>query len=256
MSTSVPDTRLWAVHVHGTADLIPMPDQGHAVAKAAQLSKAWVEYRAKLIADCEPGDLSYDLLPHIGYTVVPWPADAGDHTAALAVLRADDPDGWLLDEPRAPAIVDQPPPQGGVGTSIHDLGDVLCGTTVLSWDWEEQPPLDRVATLVRDLSGGAVHMHQVDDTGHDEYALIVAGRELSGEQIAAAWDRHGRGVEVKASSGPCDPTVSFDGDTLWLSCAGDANATGDNPTTLVAVDAGTRWSELVAVVDAHRRGGC
>lgn len=54
---------------------------------------------------------------------------------------------------------------------------------------------------------------------------------------------------------PCDPAVSTDGDTLWLSCAGDAAANSEHPTPIVAVEPGDRWSELVAAVAPHRCGG-
>ncbi len=51
-------------------------------------------------------------------------------------------------------------------------------TGVLSWDWRGQPDLDRLARIVHDVSGGLVHLQQVD-TGSDEYAIVVADRPLS-----------------------------------------------------------------------------
>lgn len=49
----------------------------------------------------------------------------------------------------------------------------------------------------------------------------------------------------------CDPVVCCDGDTLWLSCGGS-----DDPWPAIgSVEAGDRWSDMVAAVTAHRCGG-
>lgn len=44
---------------------------------------------------------------------------------------------------------------------------------VFTWDWKEQPPLEKLAEAVAEVSGGGVYMRQVD-TGSDEYALVVS----------------------------------------------------------------------------------
>ncbi len=48
---------------------------------------------------------------------------------------------------------------------------------ILSWDHAQQPPMDRLAELVADMSGGRVHLAQ-PDTGSDDYAVIVGTTPL------------------------------------------------------------------------------
>jgi hypothetical protein len=49
---------------------------------------------------------------------------------------------------------------------------------VLSWDWRQQPDLDRLAQILLEISDGRVHLHQVD-TGSDEYAIVLSDRPLT-----------------------------------------------------------------------------
>jgi hypothetical protein len=65
---------------------------------------------------------------------------------------------------------------------------------ILSWDYGEQPDLDRLAAAVRDMSGGAVHMHEVD-TGSSDYAIVVAPTQLDEHAVADMWNRHHCGEE-------------------------------------------------------------
>lgn len=51
---------------------------------------------------------------------------------------------------------------------------------------------------------------------------------------------------------PCDPAISTDGDTMWISCTGDDRADSESPTPIWPVEPGMRWSELVAAVAEHR----
>jgi hypothetical protein len=53
---------------------------------------------------------------------------------------------------------------------------------------------------------------------------------------------------------PCDPAVTTDGDTLWLSCTGDDLAESASPTPIRSIEPGDRWSELAAEVAGHRCG--
>jgi hypothetical protein len=66
---------------------------------------------------------------------------------------------------------------------------------ILSWDWRGQPDLNRLARLVRDLSGGTVHLTPVDDTGRDEYALIVDVRPYEQAEATEAYLRRCEGEE-------------------------------------------------------------
>jgi hypothetical protein len=44
---------------------------------------------------------------------------------------------------------------------------------IITWDWKEQPDLDTIARAVHEMSGGLVHMREVD-TGSDQYEWIVS----------------------------------------------------------------------------------
>jgi hypothetical protein len=48
---------------------------------------------------------------------------------------------------------------------------------IISWDWCEQPDLAVLARAVYAVSGGLVHITQVD-TGDDQYAIVVSDRPL------------------------------------------------------------------------------
>jgi hypothetical protein len=67
-------------------------------------------------------------------------------------------------------------------------------TEVLTWDWRQQPDLARLARILLEVSGGTVHLAEVD-TGSDEYAIVLSGRFLSEAEVDAAyratWDVDG-----------------------------------------------------------------
>jgi hypothetical protein len=69
-------------------------------------------------------------------------------------------------------------------------------TAVLLWDWRQQPDLDALSRAITDLSGGTLHLHQVN-TGSDEYAIVLATGQLDAEAAQAAyqqtWDIDDRG---------------------------------------------------------------
>jgi hypothetical protein len=67
-------------------------------------------------------------------------------------------------------------------------------TEVLSWDWREQPNLDRLARIITDLSGGTVHLAQVD-TGSDEYAIVLSDVPLSKVEAAEVYDKRWEGEQ-------------------------------------------------------------
>lgn len=62
---------------------------------------------------------------------------------------------------------------------------------ILTWDVREQPDLNKLATAVLDLSrrGWAVHLTPVEDTGCDEYALIVSDRSYEQAEATEAYLR-------------------------------------------------------------------
>lgn len=61
-------------------------------------------------------------------------------------------------------------------------------TEVLSWDWREQPDLERLARMVNDLSGGTVHIAEVD-TDSDEYAIVLSDALLTKADVVGAYEK-------------------------------------------------------------------
>lgn len=82
---------LWAVHVEGPDDIIPMPDRTTAERAAARCNTGADAFRAR--PDYDP---QRDAIWHASAT--PWPWDPEGHAEALADLRQADPDGWLRDD--------------------------------------------------------------------------------------------------------------------------------------------------------------
>jgi hypothetical protein len=58
---------------------------------------------------------------------------------------------------------------------------------ILTWDWREQPDLSELASIVLERSGGRIHLTPVEDTGDDQYALIIGSEPLTQEQASAAY---------------------------------------------------------------------
>lgn len=56
----------------------------------------------------------------------------------------------------------------------------------MSWDYREQPDLGTLDEILAEVSGGRIHLHQVD-TGSDQYAIVVADRELTAAEVDEAW---------------------------------------------------------------------
>ena len=86
----------------------------------------------------------------VGKTVLAWLTEAGKAAVLL--------DGYEPPKPRDAAAV-------------------------LSWDCREQPDLDGLARIVRDLTGGALHLRAAD-TGSDQYAIVLSTVPL--DETAAA----------------------------------------------------------------------
>lgn len=63
---------------------------------------------------------------------------------------------------------------------------------ILSWDWKEQPDLDQLREALREVSGGTVHLHEVD-TGSDQFAVVLTDREWSDDEVQLGYDRWFRG---------------------------------------------------------------
>lgn len=65
--------------------------------------------------------------------------------------------------------------------------DPAAGVRLLTWGCRTQPDLDALAAAVLDVSGGRVHLVQVD-TGGDEYAVAVATRPLDADEALRLWE--------------------------------------------------------------------
>lgn len=61
-------------------------------------------------------------------------------------------------------------------------------TEILTWDWAQQPDLARLTVIVREMSGGIVHM-RLAETGTDDYALVVSDTELTQADADAEYGR-------------------------------------------------------------------
>lgn len=64
---------------------------------------------------------------------------------------------------------------------------------VLTWDWRGQPNIDELDRMVYDLSatGLPVRITNVENTGCDQLAIVIADRELTQkeaeEALSAYW---------------------------------------------------------------------
>lgn len=61
--------------------------------------------------------------------------------------------------------------------------------SALTWETNQKPDLDRLAEMVRDLSGGAIHLAEVPNTGTDEYGLVVSTVPLADDAVQQVYDR-------------------------------------------------------------------
>lgn len=59
---------------------------------------------------------------------------------------------------------------------------------ILSWDYREQPDLEGLAQLVRELSAGRVHIVEAD-TQSDQYAIAIADEPLDKAAATEAYEQ-------------------------------------------------------------------
>jgi hypothetical protein len=76
-------------------------------------------------------------------------------------------------------------------------------TTMLSWDWKEQPDLDTLGRVITTMSNGTVHLHQVDD-GTDNITILLSDTPLDARAVLDAYDA------------ACEPQAGTDLVELWL----------------------------------------
>lgn len=66
---------------------------------------------------------------------------------------------------------------------------------ILTWDWREQPDLDRLARIVNELSGNRVHITEAE-TGDDQYAIVIADVPVTDADAADAYQAYLRGEDA------------------------------------------------------------
>jgi hypothetical protein len=57
---------------------------------------------------------------------------------------------------------------------------------IIGWDWKDQPDISELHRAVCDISGGKVHIREVE-SGTDDYTIVVSDAELDDEQAQAAY---------------------------------------------------------------------
>lgn len=57
---------------------------------------------------------------------------------------------------------------------------------IMSWDCRQQPDLDELAGLLRNLTGGGLHLHSAD-TGSDEYGIVLSTVSLDEVTATTVW---------------------------------------------------------------------
>jgi hypothetical protein len=63
---------------------------------------------------------------------------------------------------------------------------------VLTWDWKEQPDLAELGRAVAELSGGRVHLAEVD-TQSDQFAIVLSTVPLDEQTAAELYERWRKG---------------------------------------------------------------
>jgi hypothetical protein len=77
---------------------------------------------------------------------------------------------------------------------------------VLTWDYRQQPDLDMLASAVREISGDTCHIRAIEDTGGQDYAIVVSHDQLSMDEAQEAYLAHlYRSEEVPA---PAEPSTA------------------------------------------------
>lgn len=60
----------------------------------------------------------------------------------------------------------------------------------MRWDWKEQVDLQDLAHIIRQVSGAQVFITEVDDTGGDDFEIIVSNYPMTRDQaqeISRCW---------------------------------------------------------------------
>lgn len=65
---------------------------------------------------------------------------------------------------------------------------MIARAAIESWDSGQQPDLERLGRLIRDLSGGHLACYPVD-TGENTYALLLSNVPLTPAEVDELWQR-------------------------------------------------------------------
>lgn len=64
---------------------------------------------------------------------------------------------------------------------------------ILTWDYRQQPDLDRLAAIIADLTGGAATVHEAN-TGDDQHAIVLANTALPAPAVDRLYQRWSHGM--------------------------------------------------------------
>lgn len=53
---------------------------------------------------------------------------------------------------------------------------------LITWDWRGSPDIRHLARVVHELSDGAVHIVEIENTGSDQEAILISDEELEDPQ--------------------------------------------------------------------------
>lgn len=64
----------------------------------------------------------------------------------------------------------------------------MAKVAIVYWDWKEQIPVDRLAEALAHIDE-KIHVYEVENTGTDEFAIVIADSHLDPDQVQATWQR-------------------------------------------------------------------
>lgn len=65
---------------------------------------------------------------------------------------------------------------------------------LMTWDWKEYLDLEQLARVVDKVSGGTVHVHEVD-TQSDQFAVFISNVKLTDDEVKRLWKQRWEGEE-------------------------------------------------------------
>jgi hypothetical protein len=150
-------------------------------AEDVDVRRVW--HQLTVLADQNPTALRA-LLLSTGQPSTPVSSDIADELLRRGLaVRWDKPSGQLAMDDSIRAIVGASISEDERGTLTYPAAPVRIQAPpageVVTWDWSEQPDLDKIGEIVTRLSAtGQVHFIH-PGTGSDQYALVISNTELT-----------------------------------------------------------------------------